>query len=101
MSYPLNSQNKMANSKEKFTMNGVELETYDYNHSIDGKKYYEFYTSNTKTKMFINESLKTGKIMKISVWIDGYNIQLSPKYDYGMAVHIFTDLVNKFSNNQK
>lgn len=91
----------MANSKEKLTMNGVELETYMHDHQIDGKKYYEFYTSNTKTKMFINESLKTGKITKISVWIDGYNIQLSPKYDYGMAVHVFTDLVNKFSNIQK
>lgn len=90
----------MANSKEKLTINGVELETHRYDTLNKGKINYEIYTSNTKTKMFITESLKTGKNTFISVWIDGYNIKLSPAYDYGYALHIFTDLINKLSNNQ-
>ena len=81
--------------KEEITMNGVELHIHTYEMKENGKRVYEVYTHNTKTKMFINESLKTKRVTKVSVWLDGYNIQLSPKYDYGMAIHIFTDLFNK------
>lgn len=82
-------------AKETITVNGVELQTYRFENDVDKKIYYEIYTSKRDTKLFINESLKTGKILKISLWIDGYNIRLSEKYDYGYALHIFTDLINK------
>ena len=83
-------------AKETITVNGVELQTYRFENDVDNKIYYEIYTSNRDTKLFINQSLKTGKNLKISLWINGYNIKLSEKYEYGMAIHIFTDLINKF-----
>ncbi len=87
----------MKSSKETITLNGVTLETLRYENNTTGKINYEIYTSNRDSKVFITESIKSGKNTKISLWIDGYNIKLSEKYDYGMALHIFTDLVNKFN----
>ncbi len=87
---------KLTN-KETITVNGVTLETFRYENNTTGKINYEIYTSNRNTKVFITESAKTGKNLKISLWINGYNIKLSEKYDYGMVLHIFTDLVNQFN----
>lgn len=82
--------------KDTITLNGVGLETFRYENQTTGKINYEIYTYTTGTKAFITESMKTGKNTKISLWIEGYNIKLSPTYDYGYALHIFTDLINKF-----
>ena len=87
----------MLVNKETITLNGIELETFRYENENIGKAIkYEIYTNTISTKAFITESLKTGKITSISLWIEGYNIKLSPTYDYGYALHIFTDLINKF-----
>lgn len=83
--------------KDTITLNGVGLETFRYENQKTGKIEYEIYTYNTGTKVFITESMKTGKNLKISLWINGYNIKLSNTYEYGMALHIFTDLVNQFN----
>ena len=81
------------------TINGVELQQSDYVNSFDNKKYFEYFSPiNTQTKMFISQSLKTGKNLKISAYIDGVNFKLSEKYDIGMALHTFTDLISKFSS---
>lgn len=82
-------------NKETITLNGVTLETFRYERK--GKIEYEVYTKTISTKAFITESAKTGKNLKISLWIDGYNIRLDNTYDYGYALHIFTDLINKFN----
>ena len=87
----------MFSSKETITINGVTLETFRYEIISKGKIEYEIYTSNRDTKVFITESIKSGKNLKISLWINGYNIKLSNTYDYGMVLHIFTDLVNQFN----
>ena len=88
----------MLVNKETITLNGVQLETFRYENENVGKSIvYEIYTSNRDTKMFITESLKSGKNLKISLWINGYNIKLSNTYEYGMALHIFTDLINQFN----
>jgi hypothetical protein len=82
--------------KDTITLNGVGLETFRYENQTTGKINYEIYTYTVGTKAFITESMKTGKNTFISLWIEGYNIKLSPTYDYGYALHIFTDLINKF-----
>jgi len=87
----------MLVNKETITFNGVTLETLRYENLTKGKIEYEIHTSNRDTKVFITESIKSGKNLKISLWINGYNINLSEKYEYGMVVHIFTDLVNQFN----
>ena len=87
----------MSKSKETIKVNGVTLETLRYEMIHKGKIEYEIFTSNRNTKVFITESIKSGKNLKISLWINGYNIKLSEKYDYGMVLHIFTDLVNQFN----
>ena len=84
-------------NKETINVNGVTLEIHRYDTLNKGKINYEIFTSDTKTKMFITESAKTGKNTFISVWINGYNIKLAPSYDYGYALHIFTDLINQFN----
>ena len=81
-------------NKDTITLNGVGLETFRYESKT--KIEYEIYTYTVGTKAFITESIKTGKNTKISLWIEGYNIKLSPTYDYGYALHIFTDLINQF-----
>ena len=83
-------------NKDTITLNGVGLETFRFENQTTGKINYEIYTYNVGTKAFITESMKTGKNTFISLWIEGYNIKLSPTYDYGYALHIFTDLINKF-----
>jgi len=87
---------KLTN-KETITLNGVTLETIRYENNTTGKINYEIYTNTISTKAFITESVKTGKNLKISLWINGYNIKLDNSYDYGYALHIFTDLVNQFN----
>jgi len=84
-------------NKDTITLNGVGLETFRYENQTTGKINYEIYTYTVGTKAFITESIKTGKNTKISLWIQGYNIKLSPTYDYGYALHIFTDLINQFN----
>ncbi len=98
MSYLLNSQSKMA-YKAQHTLNGVQLEMISYTMAgKKGKRFIEAYTQNQQTKMFMEESSVTGKTLKIVVLIDGYRLMLSNQYEMGMALHIFTDLVNKISN---
>jgi hypothetical protein len=88
----------MLVNKETINVNGVELETFRYENENVGKSIvYEIYTKTISTKAFITESIKTGKNTSISLWINGYNIKLSPTYDYGYALHIFTDLINQFN----
>jgi hypothetical protein len=87
----------LLTQKDTITLNGVMLETFRYENEEVGKAIvYEIYTHTVGTKAFITESAKTGKNTSISLWIEGYNIKLSPTYDYGYALHIFTDLINKF-----
>ena len=93
----INNKNKIMANGEQITLNGVTLEIHRYDTLNKGKINYEIYTKTISTKMFITESAKTGKNTFISVWINGYNIKLSPTYDYGYALHIFTDLINQFN----
>ena len=89
-------------SKSTITLNEVEVRIYSFENEVDKKRYIEVYPekSDDFNKMFISESLITGKTMSVKVFIDNYPFQLSEKYEYGMALHIFTDLLNKFSKNQ-
>lgn len=99
MVYRSTKQNKMATQSIKTTFNGVEVESYFRSDAHSKKKFIEVYTPNRRTKMFMEESIRTGKPLRISIHIDGLpSMLLSTTYDYGMALHIFTDLVNKFSN---
>lgn len=85
--------------KAQHTLNGVQLEMISYTMAgKKGKRFIEVYTQNKQTKMFMEESSITGKTLRISVYIDGYKLMLSNYYELGMALHIFTDLVNKISN---
>jgi hypothetical protein len=86
-------------NKSEITLNGINLQIYSNDNSVDNKRYIDVYTSNSKNKMFIHESLKTGKNLRISVHIDGSVFQLSEKYDYGRVLDVFTNLLNKLSNN--
>lgn len=89
----------MATQSIKTTFNGVEVESFFRTDAHSKKKFIEVYTPNRRTKMFMEESVRTGKRLRISIHIDGLpSMLLSTTYDYGMALHIFTDLVNKFSN---
>jgi len=87
-------------AKYTTTLNGVELRIYSSDNDVDKKTYVEVYPEHTDDKMFIEKSLKTGNILKVSAWIDGVNILLSEKLDYFKTLDKFSILVNKFSNNQ-
>ena len=83
---------------KNLTINSVELEVTTYENSFDKKRYFEYYIpTNSETKMFINQSLSSGKTLKVSAFIDGVQFSLAEKYDISMALDIFTNLISKFS----
>jgi hypothetical protein len=82
--------------KKKINNVEVEIQTIQFKKN---KQSIEVYTEHNNTKMFIEESLITNKNLKISVWIDGENFNLSPEYDYQMSLNIFTKLVNLFKKS--
>jgi hypothetical protein len=85
-------------TKYTTTLNGVELRIYSSDNDVDKKTYVEVYPEHTDDKMFIEKSLRTGNILKVSAWIAGVNIRLSEKIDYFTTVEKFSILVKKFSN---
>jgi hypothetical protein len=80
------------------TLNGVELRVYSSDNDVDKKTYIEVYPEHTDDKMFIEKSLRTGNILRVSAWIDDVNIRLSEKLDYHHIIQTFSILVSKFSN---
>ena len=83
---------------KNLTINGVELEVATYENSFSKHRCFEYYIpSNKQTKLFINQSLSSGKTLRVSAFIDGVQFLLSEKYDVSMAVDIFTNLISKFS----
>jgi hypothetical protein len=75
--------------------NGIELTIHSYDNDVDKKRYIDVYTNNPKNKMFIHQSLKTCKNLRVSLHIEDTIFQLSEKYDYITTLDIFTTLINK------
>jgi hypothetical protein len=87
-------------AKYTTTLNGVELRIYSSDNDVDKKTYVEVYPEHTDDKMFIEKSLRTGNILRVSVFINNVHFLLSEKSQYQKTLDTFSTLVSKFSNNQ-